>query len=105
MQDGLSLLHRAVRSGSPALVRGILDWGAANNYAWAIAAGGPGGITPLHLAALLEDDGVVALLLLDAAEDPGRAFTGAAADDGVTPFQLAFQVCISGLTVLVLWLL
>jgi hypothetical protein len=92
LQDGLSLLHRAVRSGSPNLVRGILDWGAAHHYTWPISSGGPGGITPLHLAALLEDDGVVALMLLDACDGPTAAFTDTRAADGVTPFHLAFQV-------------
>jgi len=92
LQDGLSLLHRAVRSGSPNLVRGILDWGAAHHYTWPISSGGPGGITPLHLAALLEDDGVVAMMLLDACDGSTAAFTDTRAADGVTPFHLAFQV-------------
>ncbi|KAF6254109.1 hypothetical protein COO60DRAFT_1703503 [Scenedesmus sp. NREL 46B-D3] len=90
-QDGLSLLHRAVRSGSPRLVRGLLDWGAAHAYAWRISRGGPAGISPLHLAALLDDDTSVALMLLDACEG-ASAFTDAKAADGVTPFQLAFQM-------------
>lgn len=82
-----------MRSGSPALVRGILDWGTANNYRWPISAGGPRGVTPLHLASLLDDDGVIALMLLDACGAAGTsALTDARADDGVTPFHLAFQM-------------
>ncbi|WIA40659.1 hypothetical protein OEZ86_004365 [Tetradesmus obliquus] len=95
-QDGLSLLHRAVRSGSPRLVAGLLAWGHDHAYTWRVASGGPGGVSPLHLAALLEGDSSVALMLLDAAaaegEGGGSAFTDAAAADGVTPFQLAFQM-------------
>lgn len=91
--DGLSLLHRAVRGGCPALVQGVLQWGEARGFAWPIASGGgPGGLTPLHLAAMLEDDGVVLLQLLDACSDGLAAFTATSAADGVTPFQLAFQM-------------
>jgi hypothetical protein len=118
-QDGLSLLHRAVRSGCPDLVRGVLAWGQQHGYAWPIARGGPAGITPLHLSALLDDDGVVALMLLDAHDtdlarrdadggddgnEAGSAATSASASagggvftscftrDGVSPFHLAFQM-------------
>jgi hypothetical protein len=62
--DGLSLLHRAVRSGSLPLVRGMLEWGARHAYSWDVGAGGPLGISPLHLAALLDDDAAVLLALL-----------------------------------------
>jgi hypothetical protein len=89
--DGLSLLHRAVRSGCPELVRGVLAWGAAHGYAWPIGAGGPRGISPLHLAALVDDGGTTALLLLDACELPS-AFTESVTCDGVSPFHLAFQM-------------
>jgi len=90
-QDGLSLLHRAVRSGSPDLVRGVLTWAAQHSYSWPIASGGPGGVTPLHLSALLDDDGVIALMLLDACEVL-NAFTETRTGDGVSPFHLAFQM-------------
>ena len=30
--SGLSLLHRAVRGGSPELIQGMLHWGKANGY-------------------------------------------------------------------------
>jgi hypothetical protein len=71
--DGLSLLHRAVRSGSLPLVRGMLEWGAARGYRWDVGAGGPLGISPLHLAALLDDDAAVLLALLDACDGGGAA--------------------------------
>lgn len=88
---GLSLLHRAVRSGSLEMVSGILEWGRQQGYKWSVSHGGPGGVSPLHLAALLEDDEASILLaLLD--EAGSDAFTSSCAADGVTPFHLAFQM-------------
>ncbi len=49
---GLSLLHRVVRSGNLSLLQGVLHWGAVAGYAWRADRNGPGGLTPLHLAAL-----------------------------------------------------
>jgi hypothetical protein len=48
------------------------------------------GVTPLHLAALLEDAGKIALMLLDACACPS-AFSRTETEDGVTPFHLALQ--------------
>ncbi|GFR47637.1 hypothetical protein Agub_g9379 [Astrephomene gubernaculifera] len=87
---GLSLLHRAVRSGSIPLLAGMLAWGDSHGYRWRVDAAGPAGITPLHLSAMLED-ARVALLLLDHCGWPA-AFTHLRSDGGVTPFHLAFQM-------------
>ena len=38
----------------------VLKWGINNGYEWDYAAAGPAGLTPLHLAALLDDGGKVA---------------------------------------------
>ncbi len=89
-QEELTLLHRAVRSGSLPLVKGIMAWGEQNQYQWPVDKGGPYGLTPLHLAAMLDDDGVIALRLMDTCGP--QAFTSACSDDGVTPFHLAFQM-------------
>lgn len=77
---GLSLLHRAVRSGSTPLVAWLLQWstaaeagGGGGAGSWHADQRGPLGVTPLHLAALLEDGGVVAAMLLR--HCPGGAFT------------------------------
>ncbi|KAG1672795.1 hypothetical protein FOA52_002783 [Chlamydomonas sp. UWO 241] len=86
---GLSLLHRAVRSGSLSLVSGMLHWGLERGYAWRGDTAGPGGLTPLHLAALVED-ARIAVLLLD--HCPPGALTRLATASGVTPFHLAFQM-------------
>ena len=76
---GLSLLHRAVRSGSAPLVAWLLQWsstayggGKEVTGCWRADRRGPLGVTPLHLAALLEDGGVVATMLLR--HCPGGAF-------------------------------
>lgn len=86
----LSLLHRAVRSGSLKLLAGVLAWGDAHGYRWPVDCAGPSGITPLHLSALLPDSRA-ALLLLDHCGWPA-AFTQLRSHDGVTPFHLAFQM-------------
>lgn len=86
---GLSLLHRAVRSGNLALIQGMLHWGKVHSYQWRADRRGPFGITPLHLAALSEEPRVM-LSLLD--HCPQGAFTQLVADDGSTPFHLAFQM-------------
>jgi len=88
-RGGLSLLHRAARSGSLPLLHRMLHWGAAHSYAWRADRAGPGGLTPLHLAAL-HDDVRIAVLLLD--HCPPSAYTRLLAADGVTPFHLAFQM-------------
>lgn len=51
--DGLGLLHRAVRSGSTPMVLAVLGWGVEHRYCFAWDAAGPMGLTPLHLMALL----------------------------------------------------
>ena len=77
--DSLSLLHRAVRSGSAPLVAWLLQWsstadggGKEVTGCWRADRRGPLGVTPLHLAALLEDGGIVATMLLR--HCPGGAF-------------------------------
>ncbi len=60
---GLNALHLAVRSGSAPAVRLLLDWARSGGARWAVAAGGPRGISAMHLAALLQDHGEIAALL------------------------------------------
>ena len=38
----------------------MLTWGINNGHVWDCAAAGPAGLTPLHLAALLDDGGRMA---------------------------------------------
>jgi hypothetical protein len=51
--DGLGLLHRAVRSGSTAMLLAVMSWGVQHRHCFAWDAPGPMGLTPLHLTALL----------------------------------------------------
>jgi|APGre2960657404_1045060.scaffolds.fasta_scaffold25230_2 hypothetical protein len=88
--DGLNLVHRAVRSGSLPVLRGLLAWGEHHGYDWRPTLAGPHGITPLHLAALLDDAGAAALALIDAYGP--AAMAGARTADAVTPFHMAFQM-------------
>eukprot|EP00775_Hariotina_reticulata_P007109 gene7109-7323_t len=53
-RDGLGLLHRAVRSGSCSMVLTVLRWGEKHSCCFPWDAAGPLGLTPLHLAALLD---------------------------------------------------
>lgn len=90
MHDGLSLLHRVVRSRNSALMRSVLSWGDAHGFDWSRTLNGPHGITPLHIASLLDDDGEIALQLMDAYGP--QALTCAMSEDGVSPFHLSFQM-------------
>lgn len=52
--DALTLLHRAVCSGSPQMVQTVASWGERHGLAWQWSeAHSASGITPLHLAAVL----------------------------------------------------
>ncbi|CAD7700491.1 unnamed protein product [Ostreobium quekettii] len=87
---GLSLLHRAVRSGSTTLTNRLMEWAWANSAELCGCGKGRYGITPLHLSALLEDDGHMVVTLLSCCGP--QIFTTAMSDDGVTPFHLALQM-------------
>lgn len=62
--DGLSLIHRAVQSGNPTVLKVLLEWGREHGHAWQAETPGPGGITPLHLAALLPPDSPIPQMLV-----------------------------------------
>lgn len=50
-------------SGSFRQVELLLGWASAGGYEWSVNVPGPNGISPLHLSALLPDDGAIAHLL------------------------------------------
>lgn len=89
-RTGVCVCCRAVRSRSSGMVAGVLAWGEHRGLEWGVTLTGPHGITPLHLAAMLDDDGVIALQLMDVYGP--AALTGCASADGVTPFHLSFQM-------------
>ncbi|KAK9824970.1 hypothetical protein WJX81_000184 [Elliptochloris bilobata] len=68
--DGLSLLHRAVRSGSAAMVDALLSFGCSQGFCWRADVRGPRGLTPMHLAALSPAAPAISRLL--AANAPSR---------------------------------
>lgn len=92
--DGLSLLHKAVRSGKWDAVDVVLSWadrgGFSRGDAW--CSPGPNGITPLHLAAILHDDGNLAWSCLANCEAARQLWTQVAACDGRTPADFAREV-------------
>lgn len=59
----LTFLHAAVRSQNTELVEVLLEWACTEDYRFKIDAPGPRGVTPLHLAALIPDNGDMADLL------------------------------------------
>ncbi|KAK9835951.1 hypothetical protein WJX81_000786 [Elliptochloris bilobata] len=69
------LLHLAVRSRSPALVELLVTWASAGRYEMLATTPGPNGVTPIHLAALLPDDGAMAAMLVSLCEDGHEAWT------------------------------
>lgn len=89
--QGLTLLHHAVKSRSASLVSLLLVWGINNGHEWDYTAAGPAGLTPLHLAALLGDGGKVADELTDAYAGALSGWSVLRAADGSTAADLAKQ--------------
>lgn len=87
--EGLTLLHHVVRSGSASLVSLVLTWGINNGHVWDCSAAGPAGLTPLHLAALLDDGGRIADELTDACAGALSGWDSVKAADGSTAADLA----------------
>jgi hypothetical protein len=98
---GLTLLHLAAMSGSSATTQALLAWSQQQHqqHALGLTARGPGGLTPLHLAAAAAGScgalGAAAQdlcqdLLLTRQEVPAL-WMGCAADDGTTPAIAAWR--------------
>ena len=64
MRGGATLLHRAAAAGQHATCAALLAAGGAGCIFGAPDSVGPGGVTPLHLAAALPDGGALASALL-----------------------------------------
>ncbi|KAK9814218.1 hypothetical protein WJX72_002446 [[Myrmecia] bisecta] len=85
--DGLTLLHRAVRAGSPATVQAVLE-----ECPCMVLGAGPAGITPLHLAALVHDNGATATRLVRAAlPEAATAWFELRTPDGLSPADFAMR--------------
>ncbi|DBA97467.1 TPA: hypothetical protein ACH3X1_015182 [Trebouxia sp. C0004] len=87
--EGLTLLHHVVRSRNASLVSLVLTWGTNNGHVWDCTAAGPAGLTPLHLAALLDDGGRIADELTDACAGALSWWDSLKAADGSTAADLA----------------
>ncbi|KAK9842848.1 hypothetical protein WJX74_003337 [Apatococcus lobatus] len=72
---GMTLLHSAVQSGCAVAVDALLDGGCRLGIHWQGDAKGPAGLTPLHLAAVLQDHGACARSLMKAGEPGGNNHT------------------------------
>ena len=89
-----SLLHRAVMSKRQKVVETVLQWGEqeggagqGGGNAWRCDEPGVGGITPLHLAAMIPKEAVarsIAVMLMSACRPGERAWTTAVAADGLS---------------------
>jgi hypothetical protein len=99
---GATLLHVAVGTGNAAVVRELATWAAATSAssssssgqispAWCVDAQGPGGITPLHVAALLPPEvrRVVRAQLAASYPVADKLWSLACSDDGLTPETMA----------------
>lgn len=71
---GMPLLQLAVRTQSRELVGALLAWGRAKGYSFKATTPGRRGLTALHLAALIRDQGIIAGMITG-----GRAGRPAAA--------------------------
>ncbi|KAG2436388.1 hypothetical protein HXX76_006695 [Chlamydomonas incerta] len=93
--DGLSVLHRAVRSRSEAMIRAVLGWAAREGMelSWR-GDDAVGQLSPLHLAALVP----AAWSALAAQPAVQRAWARERAADGATPALLR-QILLSRLAV------
>ncbi|KXZ54337.1 hypothetical protein GPECTOR_5g42 [Gonium pectorale] len=113
-EGGLRLLHVAVTSRQPVLLRMLLslappagdggsaaagssssssssvgDGGSDGGFAWDASVQGPGGLTPLHLATALDDRGAMAAALLQLVPSAARLWFASPDDSGCTPADMA----------------
>mmetsp|Transcript_23062 Transcript_23062/g.63691 ORF Transcript_23062/g.63691 Transcript_23062/m.63691 type:complete len:998 (+) Transcript_23062:198-3191(+) len=63
-QDGFTFLHRAVRSRNAGMVAEVAAWASAAKRDIDWGAADHNGVTPLHLAACLQDGGLLAIHIL-----------------------------------------
>ncbi|GAB4817777.1 hypothetical protein N2152v2_004823 [Parachlorella kessleri] len=86
---GMPLLQLAVRTQSKELVAALLAWGRAKGYSFKATTPGRRGLTALHLAALIRDQGVIAGMITELCDDAVSGWEAAAAEDGTTPMAFA----------------
>lgn len=95
--DQLSILHRAVRSGSTAMLIMVLRWGVQHRYKLSWDSPGPLGLTPLHLAALCGQASGIATAVLKSSPAVAPLWFHLAARDGCTPAIYASKLGLNSL--------
>ena len=93
-REGLTLLHVVAGSGCVALVDALAAWAQETGHSWRCEPAGRSGITPLHIAAVLDDGAAMAAALTELFGEEGRkAWYAARGVDGLTPAQIAKVSC------------
>ncbi|KAL4546327.1 hypothetical protein Ndes2526B_g01554 [Nannochloris sp. 'desiccata'] len=88
--EGLTLLHMVAASGCVEFVEAIEEWGRAAGHMWVCQPTGTAQITPLHIAAILDDNAAMANALTTLfGTSCHHSWYYAKAADGVTPAQAA----------------
>jgi hypothetical protein len=90
-KQGLSMLHLAVLSRCVEVVHVLADWASEIGWTWVCEAApaSAGGLTPLHLACLIDDDGVLASVLTSLYPDGIKLWTTLVASDQARPIDFA----------------
>lgn len=94
MGNQLTLLHIVAGSGCVPLVEALAEWAQETGHTWRCEPAGRSGITPLHVAAVLDDGAAMAAALTKMFGEEGlRAWYEARGVDGLTPAQVAKVGC------------
>eukprot|EP01023_Acetabularia_acetabulum_P043658 TRINITY_DN4363_c0_g1_i6.p1 TRINITY_DN4363_c0_g1~~TRINITY_DN4363_c0_g1_i6.p1 ORF type:complete len:987 (+),score=130.79 TRINITY_DN4363_c0_g1_i6:174-3134(+) len=89
INPSISLLHLAVNTGNLGALKVLSDWGNKNDYAWSCLSKARGGFTPMHLAGLQHDGGLIVRHLVQLFPHAIQAFLTPAADSKTTPLILS----------------
>ena len=88
---GMPIISLAVVAKKNSLLKVFLAWAGKHNIPLSSTAAGYRNLTPLHLVALMDDGGAMALAITEACRDALFGWDGARADDGSTPLGFATQ--------------
>ena len=93
---GISMLHLAAGSGSVEVIEVLAEWGAVVGHVWTCRTTTQvAGVTPLHVAALLDDGATMAMALTALLGSQARRawFESGSGSGGLTPAQIAKISC------------
>ncbi|KAG7667575.1 hypothetical protein Ndes2437B_g08220 [Nannochloris sp. 'desiccata'] len=101
-KQGLSMLHLAVLSRCAAVVQVIADWSSDSRRRWICEpAPAAGGLTPLHLACLINDEGAMASALTSVYPEGIKLWTRSFTYDQARPLDFAIS---ANNTPILIWL-